>query len=134
MTDIGEKKMSKACTEITRFEQAIAISAKELAKVLSLSPDTIWRLLAAGKLPKTVSIGASKKLLKSDIHLFLACNCNMAGFQAQKQSQFEDVQELLGTLLLALNWSGWSREDRAILLFWIDALERRLIDIKRELR
>jgi len=45
--------------------------------------------------------------------------------------EFKQVQETLGTILLALNWPGWSREDRATLLFCIDTLERRLIDLER---
>ena len=52
----------------------------------------------------------------------------------KETEQFKDIQETLGTLLLALNWHGWSREDQATLLFWIDALERRLIDIERDSR
>jgi len=46
--------------------------------------------------------------------------------------QFKDVQEILGTLLLALNWHGWTDEDRATLLRCIDCLERKLIDIKHD--
>ncbi|MFC1739710.1 helix-turn-helix transcriptional regulator [Planctomycetota bacterium] len=35
------------------------LSAKQLAKMLSLSPRTVWRLLSAGKLPKPIQIGGS---------------------------------------------------------------------------
>ncbi len=49
----------------------------------------------------------------------------------EDSEQFNDIQELLGTLLLALNWPVWADEDRAILLRCIDCLERKLIDIKQ---
>lgn len=51
-------------------------------------------------------------------------------YQRQKESRFKNVQNTLGTILLALNWHGWSHKDRAALLLCIDALERRLIDMK----
>ena len=69
------------------LEQVIAISAKELAEKLSLSPRTIWRLLSAGKLPKPASIGGSKRFLMSDVNLFMECNCDMAIFQARKEAE-----------------------------------------------
>ena len=72
------------------LEQVIAISAKELAEKLSLSPRTIWRLLSANKLPETVSIGGSKRFLMSDVNLFLECNCDMAKYRARKEA--DDVR------------------------------------------
>ena len=69
------------------LEQVFAISAKELAEKLSLSPRTIWRLLSANKLPKPASIGGSKRFLISDVNLFLECNCDMALFQSRKEAQ-----------------------------------------------
>ena len=45
--------------------------------------------------------------------------------------QFKHLQETLGTLMLALNWPGWTDEDRATLLRCIDCLARKLIDTKQ---
>jgi len=68
----------------TTLRRAIAISAKELAAMLSLSPRTIWRLVSSGKLPKMVSIGGSKRFLMSDVSLFIECGCDIARFEARK--------------------------------------------------
>ena len=57
-----------------------------VAKMLSVSPRTVWRLRSAGKLPKPVSIGGSKRWKMSDIILFLDCNCDMTEFQARKSA------------------------------------------------
>lgn len=64
-------------------QSCILVSCKTLAKMLSISPRTAWRLLSAGKLPKPVSLGGSKRFLMSDIELFLECDCDMAKFQAR---------------------------------------------------
>ena len=70
------------------LRQAIAISAKELAEMLSLSPRTIWRLVSAGKLPQMVSIGGSKRFLMSEVSLFIEeCDCDMARFRARKEAE-----------------------------------------------
>lgn len=50
----------------------------------------------------------------------------------KETEQFQHLQELLGTLLLALNWAGWADKERMALLRCIDCLEQRLIDIKRD--
>ena len=108
------------------------LSAKALGQMLGLSKRKVFRLNRAGRIPKTLSTSGSDRFLVSDVSIFLQCGCDIAGFQAQKKTQFKDVQELLGTLLLALNWAGWADEDRAALLRCIDCLERKLIDIKRD--
>lgn len=77
--------MNKAKKNAATLERPGAISAKELAKVLSLSSRTVWRLLSASKLPKPVSIGGSKRFLISDVNLFLECNCDMVAFKARKE-------------------------------------------------
>lgn len=64
-----------------------AISAKELAGLLSLSSRAIWRLVSAGRLPRMVSIGGSKRFLMSDVNLLLECNCDMAVYQARREQQ-----------------------------------------------
>lgn len=51
------------------------LSAKSLAKKLSLSARTVWRLRSAGKLPKTVSVGSSIRWPVSDIQEWLRLKC-----------------------------------------------------------
>jgi len=63
------------------------LSAKALAKLLSLSPRTVWRLLSAGKLPKPVSIGGSKRFRTSDVNLFLECDCDISVYLARKEGE-----------------------------------------------
>lgn len=72
-------------TDTATKQNCVAISCKTLAKMLSISPRTVWRLLSAGKLPKPVSLGGSKRFLMSDVTLFLECKCDMAEFQARKK-------------------------------------------------
>lgn len=74
-------------TDAVTKQNCVAVSCKTLAKMLSISPRTAWRLLSAGKLPKPASLGGSKRFLMSDIELFLECNCNMAEFQARKEAE-----------------------------------------------
>jgi len=82
---INAKGLSEEKT--TTLRDAAAISAKELAKMLSLSPRTVWRLLSAGKLPKPVSIGGSKRFLMSDVSLFLECGCDISVYLARKEGE-----------------------------------------------
>ena len=79
--------MNETKTATTTLEKVIAISAKELAAKLSLSQRTIWRLLSAGKLPRPVSVGGSKRFLMSDVRLFIECGCDMADYQARKGAE-----------------------------------------------
>ena len=72
-------------SEITK-QNSIAVSCKTLAKMLSISPRTAWRLLSAGKIPKPFSLGGSKRWKMSDIDLFLKCNGNMAEYEARRES------------------------------------------------
>jgi len=81
----NEKALSKGRT-VSPY-QALAISAKELAGMLSLSPRTVWRLLSAGKLPKPVSIGGSKRFRMSDVNLFLECDCDISAYLARKEEE-----------------------------------------------
>ena len=68
-------------------QSCVAVSCKTLAKMLSISSRTAWRLLSAGKIPKPVSIGGSKRWKMSDIALFLDCNGDMVLFRARKESK-----------------------------------------------
>jgi len=67
-------------------QSCVLVSCKTLAKMLSISPRTAWRLRSAGKLPKTVSVGSSIRWKMSDIELFLQCNCDMQRFNALKEA------------------------------------------------
>ena len=79
--------MNELKKEATTLERVIAISAKELAEMLSLSTRTIWRLVSSGRLPKMVSIGGSKRFLMSDVNLFLKSGCDMRRFEAMREAQ-----------------------------------------------
>jgi len=61
------------------------ISVTDLAKMLSLSPRTVFRLRASEKLPPPVFVGGSVRWKFTDIELFLLCNCNMSEFKARKE-------------------------------------------------
>jgi len=81
----NEQALSKGRTMSPK--QALAISAKELAELLSLSPRTVWRYRSAGKLPKPVCVGASIRWKLSDITLFLKCDCKIEQFQAMREDE-----------------------------------------------
>lgn len=51
------------------------MDAKTLAKMLSVSLRTIWRLRSAGKLPKPVRFGGSVRWRLSDIALWQELRC-----------------------------------------------------------
>lgn len=79
--------MNKSKKQVPNLKQVVAISAKELGEMLSLSSRTIWRLVSAGKLPKPVSIGGSKRFLMSDVNLFLESNCDMTEFNSRREAE-----------------------------------------------
>ena len=74
-------------TDATSKQNCVAVSCKTLAKMLSISPRTAWRLLSAGKLPQPLSLGGSKRFLMTDIELFLKCDCDMALYRERKELQ-----------------------------------------------
>ena len=61
------------------------VDAKTLAKMLSASLRTVWRLRSAGKLPRPLTIGGSVRWRLSDIEHWLELGC-------PKQEQFETVK------------------------------------------
>ncbi|MFC1636605.1 helix-turn-helix transcriptional regulator [Planctomycetota bacterium] len=62
------------------------ITAKELAKMLSVSPRTIWRLRSAGKLPKPVTFGGSVRWRLLDIRLWQELQCpSIKEFDSRKR-------------------------------------------------
>lgn len=56
-------------------KEALTVSAKELAIMLGVSVRQIWRLNAAGMLPRAVSLGGSRKWLRKEIEAFLEAGC-----------------------------------------------------------
>ncbi len=71
----------------TQVTEEKLISAKTLAKMLSVSPRTVWRLVSSSKLPKMVSLGGSKRFVMSDVTLFIECGCDMAMYRARKEAE-----------------------------------------------
>ncbi|MHC4130485.1 MAG: helix-turn-helix transcriptional regulator [Planctomycetota bacterium] len=63
------------------------LSAKQLAKMVSLSSRTVFRLRSSQRLPFPVCVGGSVRWRLSDIELFLDCNCNMDQFNIRKESE-----------------------------------------------
>jgi predicted DNA-binding transcriptional regulator AlpA len=55
--------------------QPLAISARQLAAMLGVSIRQVWRLNAAGKLPKPLWLGGSRKWLRKEIEAFLEAGC-----------------------------------------------------------
>ena len=54
----------------------LLIDAQEVARRLDLSERTVWRLVAAGKLPNPVSIGdKSKRWRAAEIRSWVAAGC-----------------------------------------------------------
>jgi predicted DNA-binding transcriptional regulator AlpA len=62
----------------------MALPAKTVGEMLSLSKRQIFRLNSCGKIPKPIRIGGSVRWRLSDIKLFLQCNGDMVEFNAQK--------------------------------------------------
>jgi len=71
---------------MTAITQQQLLRARELANILHTSYRHVWRMEAAGKLPKPVSIGGSKRFLTSDVNIFLECGCDMDARKARKES------------------------------------------------
>jgi len=51
------------------------ITAESLARLLSLSTRTVWRLRSAGKLPRPVQIGGAVRWRDSDIAEWIRLGC-----------------------------------------------------------
>lgn len=49
------------------IETVELLNAQQLAKILNISPRTLWRLKSAGKLPEPVKIGGSVRWHPKDI-------------------------------------------------------------------
>lgn len=78
--------MSK--TQLAKTNQNCQLlSAKMLAKMLALSPRTIWRLRSAGKLPEPVKVGGSIRFEQGIIEKWVKMGCP----DRKEFEQFEGV-------------------------------------------
>ena len=62
-------------TNVNQTQQPLAIRAKELAALLGVSLRQVWRLNAAGKLPRPVRLGGSVRWLRKEIEAFVGAGC-----------------------------------------------------------
>ena len=68
--------------------QPLAISARELARLLDVSPRQVWRLNSTGKLPKPIRLGGSVKWRREEIVAWLGQNCpDRAEWDAMRESE-----------------------------------------------
>ena len=67
---------------------AIAISAKTLAKMLSVSVRQVWRLNAAGKLPQPMRLGGSVRWNRDEVLRWFEAGCpDRQSWQGRKKIQ-----------------------------------------------
>ena len=73
-------------TSITTPGELRLVDAKALAELLSTSVRTVWRLRAAGLLPRPVRIAGSVRWRRSDVELWLELECpNQSEFEIRKK-------------------------------------------------
>ena len=53
----------------------LLIAAEEVARRLDISARTVWRLHSAGKLPRPVPVGGSKRWRADEIHRWVDARC-----------------------------------------------------------
>lgn len=58
-----------------QMTDAVLINADELAKMLSVSTRTLWRLLSAGKLIQPVRIGSNTRWRLNEVHGWIDQGC-----------------------------------------------------------
>jgi prophage regulatory protein len=56
-------------------QEAMAISARELAQMLDVSLRQIWRLNSAGKLPKPIRLGGSVRWNRQEVTEWFEAGC-----------------------------------------------------------
>jgi len=75
-------------TQILVESNVRLVTAKMLAKTLSISDRTVWRLRSAGKLPMPITFGGSVRWRLSDIEEWLNLRCpTEAKFELQKEAK-----------------------------------------------
>lgn len=60
-------------------DEALLITADELAVKLSMSTRTLWRLLSAGKLPEPVRLGGSTRWRVDEVRQWINDGCPTQG-------------------------------------------------------
>ena len=78
-------------TNVNQTQQPLAIRAKELAALLGVSLRQVWRLNAAGKLPRPVRLGGAVRWLRKEIEAFVEAGC-------PDRQTWEEVKTQGGTL------------------------------------
>jgi len=67
--------------------EALAVCARELAEMLDVSLRQVWRLNAAGKLPKPVRIGGSVRWNREEILEWFQAGCpDRRTWETQKEA------------------------------------------------
>ncbi len=74
--------------EVKGNQRCQLLSAKALAKMLSLSVRSIWRLRASGKLPEPVQIGGAVRWRQQDIERWEVMGC-------PKRKEFEASKDIV---------------------------------------
>jgi predicted DNA-binding transcriptional regulator AlpA len=59
----------------TVSSETLLIDADEVARRVDVSPRTVWRLNSAGKLPKPVAVGGSRKWRADEIRRWVEAGC-----------------------------------------------------------
>ena len=73
-------------TQVTN-QNCQLLSAKALAKLLSVSPRTVWRLRSSRKLPDPITVGSSIRWRLSDVELFIRMG-------AKDRKEFETFKDM----------------------------------------
>ncbi len=58
-----------------KLAEALAVSARELSEMLSVSLRQVWRLNSAGKLPKPIRLGGSVRWNREEIQRWFETGC-----------------------------------------------------------
>lgn len=61
--------------KVSSNPQSIAISAKQLSRLLGVSLRQVWRLNATAKLPKNIRLGGSRKWSRAEIMRWFEVGC-----------------------------------------------------------
>ena len=70
--------------------QSIAISAKQLSRLLGVSLRQVWRLNATGKLPRPIRIGGSVRWNRAEVLRWFDAGCP----DRQAWESMEEVEEV----------------------------------------
>ena len=92
--------------------EPILIDVGELAKILRLSPRTVWRLANCGKIPAPLKIGGSRRWRRGDVEQFIAGGCKPVGKVAKAAIQSSPIRERQKRIELAVKDFLASRRQR----------------------